>query len=74
MATGRLRAATVGGSGEASLGFLRVAASRSAIGPQRIISASAELEVQLSQTTGARPTIEILNKLRENAAEAVGIG
>jgi hypothetical protein len=38
---------------------------------QRIISASAALEVQLSQTKGARPTIEILNKLREKAAEAL---
>lgn len=38
---------------------------------QRIISASAELEVQLNQTAGARPTIEILNKLREDAAEAL---
>jgi hypothetical protein len=38
---------------------------------QRIISASAELEVQLSHTKGARPTVEILNKLRETAAEAL---
>lgn len=38
---------------------------------QRIVKASADLEVQLSQLTGGGPAIEILKLLREKAAESL---
>jgi hypothetical protein len=37
----------------------------------RIIKASADLEVQLAGMVGASPTIEILRKLQERAAESL---
>jgi hypothetical protein len=38
---------------------------------QRIIKASADLEVELSERSGGGPTIEILRRLREAAAESL---
>ncbi len=38
---------------------------------QRVISASAELEVQIAARDGSAPTIAILQKLRENAADSL---
>ncbi len=38
---------------------------------QRIIKASADLEVQLSEKNGGGPAIEILRRLRDRAAESL---
>jgi hypothetical protein len=38
---------------------------------QRIIKASADLEVQLGEKTGGGPAIEILRRLRDRAAESL---
>lgn len=38
---------------------------------QRIISASAELEAELSARSGSRPALEILRRLRKHAEKAV---